>query len=131
MVGRDAAVLSSANAYAYQLITDLINNAPAVLDTLSELASALGGDQNFAVHIAEQFASLSGASTASNARISTLETGFSTLTGTSGVTVLGTIASQNYDSVSITGGTISVTSLSATSLYNATMYNCVMDAGTF
>jgi hypothetical protein len=59
-------------------------------------------------------------------RVTTLETGFDTLTGASGVTVLGTIASQNYDSVSITGGTVTSITLSA-----ATLVDCTMDAGTF
>jgi len=131
MVNRDALVLSGAKAYADQLITDLVGGAPALLNTLSELASAINDDSNYFVHVAEKITALSGANTGSNNRISALETNFGTLTATSGVTVLGTIASQNYDSVSITGGTISVSSLTATSINNATLFNCVMDAGTF
>jgi hypothetical protein len=39
-------------------IADLINSAPAVLDTLKELADALGGDENFATTIANRFSSI-------------------------------------------------------------------------
>lgn len=39
-------------------IADLINSAPAVLDTLKELADALGGDDNFATTISNRFSSI-------------------------------------------------------------------------
>jgi hypothetical protein len=39
-------------------IADLINSAPAVLDTLKELADALGGDENFATSIANRFSDI-------------------------------------------------------------------------
>jgi len=47
----DASTLSSAQAYADQKVADLVNSAPAVLDTLKELSDALGGDANFATTI--------------------------------------------------------------------------------
>lgn len=50
----DASTLSSAQAYADQKISELVNSAPAVLDTLKELSDALGGDENFAVTVAGQ-----------------------------------------------------------------------------
>jgi multidrug efflux pump subunit AcrA (membrane-fusion protein) len=39
-------------------IADLVNSAPAVLDTLKELADALGGDEDFATTIANRFSSI-------------------------------------------------------------------------
>jgi hypothetical protein len=62
VVERNAAVstcLVSANAYADQKITDLVNGAPQILDTLKELADALGNDGNFAVTIANNIATVS------------------------------------------------------------------------
>lgn len=50
----DAATLASAQSYADQKVADLVNSAPAVLDTLKELADAIGGDENFATTIAGQ-----------------------------------------------------------------------------
>lgn len=47
----DAAVLSSATAYTDSQITSLINSSPATLDTLNELAAALGNDPNFSTTI--------------------------------------------------------------------------------
>jgi hypothetical protein len=45
---------ADAKAYADQKVAALVNSAPAVLDTLKELSDALGGDQNFAVTVANQ-----------------------------------------------------------------------------
>jgi prefoldin subunit 5 len=50
----DASTLSSAQSYADGKIADLVNSAPEVLDTLKELADALGGDANFAATVAGQ-----------------------------------------------------------------------------
>lgn len=47
----DAAALSSANTYTDSQITALINSSPATLDTLNELAAALGNDPNFATTV--------------------------------------------------------------------------------
>jgi hypothetical protein len=54
----DAATLVSANSYTDAQVTALVNSAPAVLDTLKELADALGGDENFATTVATQIASV-------------------------------------------------------------------------
>lgn len=43
----DATTLASAEAYTNQKIADLVDAAPALLDTLNELAAALGDDPNF------------------------------------------------------------------------------------
>lgn len=50
----DSSTLSSAQAYTDQKVSDLVNSAPEVLDTLKELADALGGDANFAATVAGQ-----------------------------------------------------------------------------
>jgi hypothetical protein len=42
------AALSSANTYTDGKVADLINSAPGALDTLNELAEAIGDDANFA-----------------------------------------------------------------------------------
>jgi len=62
MVSRDAAVLAEAKGYTDTAISDLIDGAPGILDTLKELASAIGGDDNYFVHVAEQIAALSASS---------------------------------------------------------------------
>lgn len=54
----DSSTLSSAQGYTDQKIADLVNSAPAVLDTLKELSDALGGDANFAATIAGQLGDL-------------------------------------------------------------------------
>lgn len=54
----DASTLSSAQAYADQKVADLVNSAPALLDTLKELSDALGGDANFATTVAANIAAV-------------------------------------------------------------------------
>jgi len=76
-IAADAATLSSAEAYADQKIADLVDNAPALLDTLNELAAALGDDPNFSTTIlnavsAEQTRA-EAAEDALDARLDTLE----------------------------------------------------------
>lgn len=56
----DASTLSSAQAYADQKISDLVNAAPAVLDTLKEIADALGNDGSFATTITNSIAAVQG-----------------------------------------------------------------------
>lgn len=52
--GSVAKAEKDAKDYADQKIADLVNSAPAVLDTLKELSDALGGDENFATTVAGQ-----------------------------------------------------------------------------
>lgn len=47
---------SSAQAYTDQKISDLINGAPAILDTLNEISAAIGNDANFASSIISSLA---------------------------------------------------------------------------
>jgi len=49
-----AAAQAAAQSYTDQKIADLISASPAALDTLQELAQALGEDPNFATTIAGQ-----------------------------------------------------------------------------
>lgn len=71
-------------AYVDQKIADLVNSAPAVLDTLKELSDALNGDENFATTIAGQISSEASARAAADnaldARIDALETNPTTQT---------------------------------------------------
>ena len=50
------AALASANAYTDTGIANLISSAPATLDTLNELAAALGDDANFATTVTNSIA---------------------------------------------------------------------------
>lgn len=50
----EADAISSANSYTDAEIAALVDSAPAVLDTLNELAQALGADPNFATTVAGQ-----------------------------------------------------------------------------
>lgn len=66
VAGSVAKALKDAKDYSDQKISDLVNGAPGVLDTLKELSDALGGDENFAATLAGQMAGLDG-------RLDTLE----------------------------------------------------------
>jgi hypothetical protein len=48
----------SANAYTDQKIADLVDSAPALLNTLNELAAAIGNDENFIVNVATSIATV-------------------------------------------------------------------------
>lgn len=54
----DSSTLSSANSYTDTKVAALVNSAPAILDTLKELADALGGDANFATTITNSIAAV-------------------------------------------------------------------------
>ena len=62
--GSIAKALADAEAYTDSKIADLVNGAPGLLDTLKELADALGDDPNFATSISNQIAGLSSSITA-------------------------------------------------------------------
>ena len=63
MISRDAAALVEAKGYTDNAISALVDGAPELLNTLKELASAIGDDENYFVHIASQIAALSAGST--------------------------------------------------------------------
>lgn len=85
-------------AFVQSAIGALIDSAPSVLDTLNELAAALGDDPNFASSITT---SLSGKLTASS-NLSDLTSASDARTNLG----LGSIATQSASNVAITGGTI-------------------------
>lgn len=58
--GSIAKAQADAQAYADSQISALVNSAPAVLDTLKELADALGNDPSFATTISGQIGALDG-----------------------------------------------------------------------
>jgi len=66
-IAGDAATLASAQSYADQKISDLVDGAPALLDTLNELAAAIGDDENFVTTVTNMVA-------AANAAVSAEET---------------------------------------------------------
>lgn len=51
--------LQDSKDYADQKVAALVDSAPEVLDTLKELADALGGDENFAATVASQIGAVS------------------------------------------------------------------------
>ena len=53
-LGSADAALISANAYTDEKVSGIVNSAPETLDTLNELAAALGNDENFATTVATQ-----------------------------------------------------------------------------
>lgn len=57
-VGSIAKAQADAQAYADQKIADLVDGAPALLDTLNELAAAINDDENFAVTITNSIAAV-------------------------------------------------------------------------
>ena len=63
---QDAATLAAANTYTDTEITNLIDGAPGVLDTLKELSDSLGGDDDFVT-------TMTSANTALSNRLDTLE----------------------------------------------------------
>lgn len=118
-------------AFVSTAVSNLVNGAGAALDTLKELADALGNDANFATTIstslgeklvkANNLSDLTSASTArTNLGLGTIATEAAAdyltkagnLSGLSSVSTartnlgLGTIATQNANNVAITGGTI-------------------------
>lgn len=72
--GSIAKSLKDAKAYADQKITDLVGGAPGVLDTLKEIADALGSDENFATTISTSLSALDG-------RLDTVENPDETVSG--------------------------------------------------
>jgi hypothetical protein len=60
VLAANATVLASANQYTDDAITSLINGAPQALDTLNELASALGDNEDAVAALVSSIATVSG-----------------------------------------------------------------------
>ena len=77
-VGSVAKAEADAKAYADQKIADLVDGAPALLDTLNELAAAIGDDENFVTtittSISNEATARANADTALQGNIDALET---------------------------------------------------------
>ena len=94
-IAGDASTLASAQSYADTAVAGIVNSAPETLDTLNELAAALGDDPNFATTISTQIglkadsSSLATVATSGdyNDLINTPSAGASDLDGLSDVTL--------------------------------------------
>lgn len=85
-------------AFVGTAISNLVNGAGAALDTLKELADALGNDANFATTITTSI----GTKLTKTSNLSDLDNVATARTNLG----LGTMATQNANNVAITGGTI-------------------------
>jgi len=101
-------------AFVGTAVANLVSSAPAALDTLNELAAALGNDANFATTISTSL----GEKLVKTANLSDLANAGTARTNLG----LGTIATQAASGVAITGG----------SIINLTTFDGVtVDGGTF
>ena len=100
-------------AFVGTAVANLVASAPAALDTLNELAAALGNDSNFATTITTSL----GEKLVKTANLSDLSNAATARTNLG----LGSIATQAASNVSITGGAIS----------SITLDLVTIDGGTF
>lgn len=92
----DTSTKLATTAFVMTAIANLISSAPGALDTLNELAAALGNDANFATTITN---ALAGKANLTLSNLSDVAAARANLG-------LGTLATQNANAVNITGGTI-------------------------
>lgn len=89
---------AASTAFVQTAVANLVASAPAALDTLNELATALGNDASFSTTITTSI----GTKLTKSSNLSDLTSASSARTNLG----LGTMAVQNASSVAITGGTI-------------------------
>jgi len=119
--------------YVGTAISNLVNTAPATLDTLNELAAALGNDANFSTTIATTLGNKADKTELFSRAYADL-TGKPTLfsgayADLTGKPTLGTISSQSDSSVSITGGSINGTTVGATTPTTGSFTTLIGGAG--
>ena len=86
-------------SYVGTAIANLVNSAPATLDTLDELAAALGDDPNFATTIATNIGSKVSATSANYIKAAAVSNNTLTLTKGDDTTVTFTDTNTTYDSM--------------------------------
>ena len=123
--GRTAAQITSEIS---AVVDALIDSAPGALDTLNELAAALGDDPNFASTIASTLATKLNASvyTAADVRAkiaAAIDSNVFTDDDHSKLNALGDLGNQNADNVAITGGTAALDTLTVNAEPRATTFN--------
>ena len=89
---------AASTAFVQTAVANLVASAPTALDTLNELATALGNDANFATTVSTSL----GEKLAKASNLSDLQSVSTARTNLG----LGTMAVQNANSVAITGGTV-------------------------
>jgi microcystin-dependent protein len=87
----EAGNLGSINTVVDQRISEIVDGAPGVLDTLNELSQALGGDPNFATTITTQIGDISDTTSAIDIRVQAVESDVAT--------VLSSIQQESVDRV--------------------------------
>jgi hypothetical protein len=70
---KDEATLAASKLYADQRVSDLVNGAPEILDTLKEISDALGGDANLAGTLTGQISSVQSGLTSEISRATAAE----------------------------------------------------------
>ena len=95
-----ATAVSTAEGYTDTAVSNLVNGAPAVLDTLKELSDALGADKNFSTTVANNISAITNNGTLHNATFT------GTLTLPAGSITGSEIADLTIDAGHIVAGTI-------------------------
>ena len=96
------ATKAEVNTAASNAVSNLVNSAPATLDTLSELASALGNDPNFATTITTQLGNKLNASSANYIKSAAVDNDILTLTKGDDTTITfqgGGLTSVNWSDI--------------------------------
>ena len=125
-VAADSALSSSQKTYIDSKVAGVVNSAPAALDTLNELAAALGNDANFATttatSIGEKLAKASNLSDLTNAATARTNLGLvigTDVNGTIGTsTDITTSGATVIDDITLTNGVITAATTRTLTLAN-------------